>query len=358
VKILDRYLLREMAGPFGVGIVGFVMVLAVDLLFTMADLIINKGVPLWAVLKLMVYKMPSLLVLTFPVSTLFGTAMAIGRLSKDNEMVALRTSGITIFRIAFPLLTIGLAVSFLSFVTNEKIVPHANYVSNHIIRQIIYKQPLPEVKENIFFKDAYQRYYFARRVNMKDKSMEGVMVYEVTQERFPRLILAESASFQGKLWELKQGMVHKYDAKGFLNYEAAFAQMQLNVSEDVLSFTEQKAYTDMDRKELSDMIKVLGKGGMNTQALLTELFMRYSIPLTCFVFALVGVPFSLSSPRSGQTWGVMVTIVFMFTFYVFASVFRSLGRGGILPPVVAAFTPQLLFMAVGFILLYHESRFH
>ncbi|MDD5594585.1 MAG: LptF/LptG family permease, partial [Candidatus Margulisbacteria bacterium] len=341
MKTLDRYVLLEMLGPFLVGVVGFILVLTVDLLFTMADLIINKGVPVWAVLKLLLYKMPSLLVLTFPVSTLFGTAMAIGRLSKDNELVALRTSGISIFRIARPILCVGLFVSLLSFVTNERIVPYANYVSNNIIRQIIYRQPLPEVKENVFFKDPQNRYYYARRVDMKSKRMENIMVYEMTQEQYPRVIIADSALFTGKLWELHSGVVHKYDAKGYLNYEAAFTDMKLNVSEDILNFSQQKDVMDMDRQELTNMINVLGKGGASTKALLTELYLRYSIPFTCFVFALVGIPFSLSSPRSGQTWGIIVTIVFMFTFYVFASVFRSLGRGGVLPPEVAAFTPQV-----------------
>ena len=79
MKLLDRYVLREMLGPFLVGVVGFILVLTVDLLFTMADLIINKGVTVWAVLKLLLFKMPSLLVMTFPVSTLFGTAMALVR---------------------------------------------------------------------------------------------------------------------------------------------------------------------------------------------------------------------------------------------------------------------------------------
>lgn len=357
MKILDRYVLIEMLGPFLIGVLGFILVLAVDLLFTMADLIINKGVPLWAVLKLMFYKMPSLLVMTFPVSTLFGTAMALGRLSQDNEIVALRTSGITIFRISAPILAVGILVSLLSFVTNEKIVPHANFVSNNIIRQIIYKQPLPEVKENVFFKDAQNRYYYARRVNMKNKSMENVMVYEVAEGRFPRVILAESATFAGRLWELKKGVIHKYDDRGYLNYAADFEQMKLNVSDDVLSFTEQKNPADMNRKELKDMINVLGKGGVGTQALRTELYMKYSIPLTCFVFALVGIPFSLPLPRSGRTWGMVVTIVFMFTFYVFASVFRSLGKGGILLPAVAAFTPQASFVVIGFVLLYFEGRF-
>ncbi|MGB9613729.1 MAG: LptF/LptG family permease [Candidatus Margulisiibacteriota bacterium] len=358
MKIIDRYLLFEMLGPFLVGVFGFILVLAVDLLFTMADLIINKGVPVWAVLKLLLYKMPSLLVMTFPVSTIFGVAMTLGRLCEDNEMTALRTSGITLFRIAAPLLIAGAMVSILSFITNEKIVPYANYVSNNLIRQVIYKQPLPEVKENVFFKDAYNRYYYTRRVNMKNKTMENVVVYEVANEKFPRIILAQFATFSGKTWDLKQGMIYKYDDKGYLAYQASFSEMRLNVAEDILTFTEQKTYQDMDRKELSQMIKMMEKGGASTQALLTELYLRYSIPLTCFVFALVGIPFSLSAPRSGRTWGLLVTIVFMFTFYVFASVFRSLGKGGVLPPEVAAFTPQVFFMVIGLILLFREGWFH
>ncbi|MFH1386790.1 MAG: LptF/LptG family permease [bacterium] len=357
MKTLDRYIAKEMLGPFLVGVIGFILVLTVDLLFTMADLIINKGIPFWAVLKLLVYKLPSLLVMTFPVSTLFGTAMALGRLSKDNEMIALRTSGVSIYRISRPILMIGLVVSLISFVTNEKIVPHANYVSSNIIRQIIYRQPLPEVKDNVFFKDANNRYYYVRHVNLKNKTMENIMVYELTDEKYPRVITAASATFADKMWGLKDGVAHKYDEKGFLNYEAEFKEMKLNVAEDLLAFTEQKNYTDMDTKELTKMIGSLGKGGAETKSLLTELFMRYSVPLTCFVFAFVGIPFSLSSPRSGQTWGLVMTIVLMFTFYVFASVFRSLGRGGMLPPVVAAFTPQLTFMMIAAVMIYFEGKY-
>jgi lipopolysaccharide export system permease protein len=357
MKIIDRYVAREMIGPFIIGILGFILVLAVDLLFTMADLIINKGVPLGAVMKLLVYKLPSLLVLTLPVSTLFGTAMALGRLSKDNEIVAMRTSGVTLFRIARPIIFIGIVVSVLSYVNNEKIVPHANKVSTHIIRQIIYKRPLPEVQQNVFFKDAHNRHYYAGRVDMEKKTMQNIMVYEITRERFPRVIVAESGTFKGRVWDLKTGVIHKYDDKGFINYEATFDDMRLNVSEDVMQFSGQKTAQEMDSNELTSMIKMMDKGGVSTYALRTELLMKYSVPLTCFVFALIGIPFSLPSPRSGRTWGMIVTIVFMFTFYVFASVFRSLGKGGIVPPSVAAFTPQVTFTLIGAALLFYQGRF-
>lgn len=357
MKVLDRYVFSEMIGPFLIGVIGFVMVLAVDLLFTMADLIINKGVPMWAVVKLLIYKMPSIMVLTFPVSTLFATAMALGRLSKDNEIVALRTSGISLFRISVPIIIVGIMISLASYVTNEKIVPHANHVATNIIRQIVYKRPLPTVKDNVFFKDAHNRHYYARRVDMKNKTMENIMVYEVTNEKFPRVILAERATFAGRIWNLKNGTIHKYDEKGYLNYEANFAEMKLNVSEDIYSFGGHKTEQEMDSNELKNMISLLDKSGVSTQALRTELLMKYSIPLTCLVFALIGIPFSLPSPRSGRTWGLVITIVFMFTFYVIASVFRSLGKGGILPPVLAAFTPQVSFAIIGAVLLFWEGHF-
>ncbi|MFA6431863.1 MAG: LptF/LptG family permease [Candidatus Margulisiibacteriota bacterium] len=358
MKTLDRYVFVEVMGPFIVGVVGFILVLTVDLLFTMTDLVINKGVPFFTVFKLMAYKLPSFLVMTFPVSTLFGTSMALGRFSKDNELTALRTSGISLFRICFSIFAIGLMVSFISFFINEKIVPHANYVSNNIIRQIVYKQPFPEIKENVFFKDPQNRYYYAGKVNMKNKTMDNIMVYEMTNLRFPRTILALSGNFKGRMWELNQGVVHQYDNKGFTNYEASFETMRLNIGEDILNYTDQKGMADMSSGELGQMIASLGKGGGNVASLLTEFYMKYSIPLTCFVFALVGIPFSIFSPRSGRTWGLIVTIVFMFTFYVFASVFRSLGKGGILPPFAAAFSPQLLFLMIGSVLLYYEGKFH
>jgi len=357
MKVIDRYVVSETVGPFVIGIIGFVLVMTVDLLFTMADLIINKGVPLWAVLKLLLYKLPSILVMTFPVATLFGAAMAMGRLSKDNEIVALRTSGITLFRISVSILVLGAIISFISFFTNEKIVPYANHVSDDIIRQIIYRQPLPDVKDNVFFKDAQNRYYYARHVDLKHKVMENVMVYEVIGENFPRVILAQKAFFQGKIWQLKDGMIHKFNAKGYLNYEAAFSEMKLNVSEELLNFSSQKTSQEMDTGELKSMIKMVEKSGLSVNELRTELLMKYSLPLTCFVFALVGIPFSMPSPRSGRTWGVIMTIVFMFTFYVFASVFRSLGRGGLLQPAVAAFTPQITFSMIAALLLFYETKF-
>ncbi|KAF0134646.1 MAG: putative permease [Candidatus Saganbacteria bacterium] len=355
MKILDRYLLKESLSPFFLGIAGFILVMTVDLLFTFVDLIINKGIPAGAMGQLLIYKLPSILVLTFPVATLFGVAMCLGRLSKDNELAALRTSGISFLRISAPVIILAVFISLSSFIVNEKIVPYSNQRSEKIIRQIIMKQPLPEIKENIFFKDAYNRYFYVKKLDAKHKTLENILIYEITDERLPRVMSAQNARLDNLVLHLNNGVIHKFDDNGHLAYEANFNEMALNLNEDPLTTADYKSSQEMDSKELSTQIKTLGKIGASTNALATDLFMKYSVPLTPFIFALIGLPLSLPGLKSGRTWGLILTIVIMFTFYVFASVFRSLGRGGIMPPLMAAFFPQMLFGFLGIILFIKEG---
>lgn len=338
------------------GIAGFILVLTVDLLFTFVDLIINKGLPFNSMLMLLFYKLPSLLILTFPVATLFGTAMAIGRLSNDNEIAALRTSGVSFGRIAIPILLFSLLISIISFYTNEKIVPLANQKSQKIIREIVMHQPIPEIKENVFFKDPHNRYFYIQKVNTKNKTLENILVYELFGEQLPRVIIAKSAKFDNLELVLTAGKIHKFDASGHIAYEAVFDEMKMDLEEDIFSVAEQKTTDEMNSSELMAQINTLSKTGASTNSLKTDLFLKYSIPLTSFIFALIGLPLSLPGLRGSRTWGMVLTIVIMFTFYVFASVFRSLGRGEILNPFEAAWTPQALFGILGAILLYKEAR--
>ena len=334
------------------------MVMTVDLLFTFVDLIINKGIPLIAILQLLMYKLPSILILTFPVATLFGVAMAMGRLSKDNEIAALRTSGISFMRISLPIIIISIIVSGISFFTNEKIVPYANQQSQKIIREIILKQPLPDIKENVFFKDAYNRHYYVQKINYKTKVLENVMVYEIVGgENLPRVVTAQTAKIDELKLTLTSGLIHKFDNSGQLAYEATFEAMEFHLNEDPMFASDQKTTEEMNTAELGGQIQALQKSGVSTVSLQTDLLMKYSIPLTSVIFAIIGLTLSLPGMRSGRTWGMVMTIVIMFTFYVFASVFRSLGRGAILHPFLAAWTPQILFGILGMILLFKEARY-
>jgi len=357
INILDRYVIGEMAYPFIVGVIGFILIMITDILFTLIDLIINKGVPFLAVLKLLVFKLPAILVLTYPVSTLFGTAMALGRLSGDTEIVALRTSGISLYRIAMPIIVFSLFVSLASFLTNEFLVPWASNVSEGIIRQIILKKPMTQVKEKVFFKDKGNRYFYIRRVNPRNSTLNDLMIYDFEGESIPRVIMAKRAKYDGDVWNLEKGVIHKYNKDGHLAYDATFDSMKIFVSEGFLGYSEQKTSSEMNSRELGKLIGMLRKGGVNTRSLLVDFYMKFSIPLTCFVFALIGIPLALPTIRSGRALGIIMSIIVVFSFYVFASVSRSFGYGGVAHPLLAAFIPQITFLVLGSLLLFREAAY-
>lgn len=358
MKILDRYMFFELVPPFLLGIAGFILIMITDLLFTYTDLIINKGVPLLVILRLLIFKLPAIMVLTFPVATVFAVSMVFSSMSKGNEMTALRTSGISLLRISAPVILIAAGISFLSYFTNEYLVPWSNHTSENIIREMFLRQPLPEIKENVFFRDSSNRYFFVRKVDQKTNKLEDLMIYEMGEGRFPRVIIAKSAAYDGKTWLLADGFVHRYDdATGKLSYEANFSQMQLLVNENITDFTDQKTTYEMNSKELSSLVSMLKKGGLDAKVLLTDLYMKISIPATCLVFALLGIPFSLPAARSGRAFGLVFCVALIFTFYVAASVSRSLGHGGILDPFLAAWLPNVFFGILAAALIIKENCF-
>ncbi len=357
VKVLDRYIILELIPPFVIGVLGFILIMITDILFTLTDLIINKGIPFQAVLKLLVFKLPAIIVLTFPVAMLFSAAMALGRLAKDGEIVALRTSGISLLRLSLPVLLTSLVISGASYITNEKIVPSTNHISENIIRQIILKSPATQIRENVFFRDSSNRYFYVRRVDPKKSLLTDIMVYEFIGERLPRVIVAKRAKFSEGIWDLEDGIIHKYDDAGRIAYQANFGVMRIMTNENILTFTDQKTPQEMSSSELNGLILMLKRGGVNVRSLLTDFYMKISIPLTCFVFALIGIPLSIPPIRSGRAFGIVTSIVIVFSFYVFASTLRSFGHGGYLPPIIAAFTPQVLFTLLGIILLLRDEYF-
>jgi lipopolysaccharide export system permease protein len=197
-----------------------------------------------------------------------------------------------------------------------------------------------------------------RKVNSKNSTLEDILIYETGEGRFPRVISAKTAKYDGKTWVLMNGVIHRFDdASAKLSYEANFSEMEVRVNESLTTFTDQKTTYEMNSRELSAMVKMLRDGGVDAKALLTDLYMKISVPAACFIFALIGIPFSLPAIRTGRSFGVVFCVALIFTFYVFASIFRSFGHGGLVQPFTAAWLPNILFGTIGALLLIRDNYF-
>src|ERR1700729_3845144 len=179
LPILDAYIIRELVGPFAFGLGAVYVFWFANIFVLAADYLINKGAPVFLILRFLVARMPQATPMAFPFACLFGALLAFGRLAADNEITALRTSGVSFMRICRTPLLLGIGMFLISFGVNEKIAPGAVDVSTRTFYQIIYRTATLPIEPHIFRTDpATGKTFYIDSVDPAGKTMNNVMIFE------------------------------------------------------------------------------------------------------------------------------------------------------------------------------------
>lgn len=353
--IVDRYILKEILGPFLLGIAVFIVILIGDILYTLAEFIAARRVGLDVILRLLVYKMPAIMVITLPVSTLIGTLLGLGKLAKNREVQAMRLFGMSLLRIFVPVLAFGLAVAGLTLVTNEYVAPWANHQANNLIRRAAFAEAFTQVRTQVFFRGPGQRFFYVDRVDENQRVLHNVMIYEAAGS-VPRLITARRATWSAHKWSLERGVVREFDDEGFTRYEAQFASMEIAVGVDSGTFfAGQKTPEEMTAKELRRYLALFSTGGAAAMRFAVEYHRKFAVPFAAAVFALIAAPLSIHTEQGGRFLGAGLGVVLLFIYYVAMSISRAMGGVGALPPVLSAWLPNVLFAVCGIMLWVREE---
>lgn len=358
MKILDRYILKELLGPFLFGIVAFSSIfVGTDVLFRLARFYTQNGVSLGVIAQLFLLSLPRIIVLTFPMSMLLASLLAFGRLSGNSEIVAMKAGGVNFYRMVTPVLILAFLVSCATFILNESIVPASNHLYEVIVRQEIEKEKMPKSQQNVVIRNMednrLKRLFYAYEYNGETKAMDKVSMQEFNQEsKVDRIVTAEKAVWEGNSWYFYQGVMYYLNPDGKVNYTLAFKREKLNLPatpEEVLE--QQKEPDEMNVWELKEQIAVLSDQKADTNALLVNYHRRYAVPLASFIFTLIGAPLGLKPQRSGSSIGLGLSIIIIFIYYIIMTVSGALGEGGALSPAFSAWLPNLLIGISGFYLL-------
>lgn len=352
VKILDRYVVRELLPPFLMVVGVFAVILVGDILFVLTEYLARGQVGLVTLLRLLYYKTPHILVFTFPVAMLVACLLGIGRLTKDGEITALRMTGLSHTRIFLPALTFALGVALATFGVNEYVMPPANRKADRLLRESVFRDAFPHIRQDVFFRGPGNRYFYIRRVDVAARTLHGVMIYELVTEP-PRLITARQATLRDDgYWHLEDGVVRSLDADGFTTYEAGFKQFDIRVgpTETGLALQQQTA-DQMSSRDLQGHMRLLRQSGVDTQAMAVDYYFKFAAPGAALIFALLAAPLALQPVRSARFTGVAIAIVLIFVYYVILSMSRAWGRAGALPPFLGAWMANLVFLAAA-VLMY------
>jgi LPS export ABC transporter permease LptG len=366
LPILDAYIMRELIGPFTFGLGAVYVFWFANIFVLAADYLINKGAPVFLILRFLIARMPQATPMAFPFACLFGALLAFGRLAADNEITALRTSGVSFMRICRTPLLLGLGMFLISFGVNEKIAPGAVDVSTRTFYQIIYRTATLPIEPHIFRTDpATGKTFYIDYVDPDGKTMNNVMIFEQGKGTpFLDVTTARKATIQNGLIVLQGAIQTRVLPNGTvqaLTIAARDITVPLPLGDSGEKFLSQ-AYNDpyaMDAKRLSDQIafrKLTGTGGADLAGLEITLAQKYALPFASFIAVLIALPLAVRFGKKGRTLGIALSVVVLFIYYILGAVGAAFGKNGAITPWIAVWLPNVIVAAGGGYLILKEDR--
>jgi lipopolysaccharide export system permease protein len=253
--------------------------------------------------------------------------------------------------VAAPVLLVGLAVAVASGLFQELLLPRLNELGDEVDRVKIRGQ-LPrhlQSRERLWLRTADSRFFRVELLNPAVSEMYGVTVLEVDQKTFRLLarLDARRAHWSAQGWELSDGAFREFGPRGEVQ-TVPFVLTALDLQEDIDAFTKvQKQTTAMSYRELREYISRLEATGFQVKKYMVELYAKLSFPLVNLVMVLVAIPFSLHAPRGGRLFGVGLAIAIMAGYLVVHYVALAFARADLLPPLMAAWTANIIFLGLG-----------
>jgi LPS export ABC transporter permease LptG/LPS export ABC transporter permease LptF len=370
LTILDRYVLRQLAAPFGLGLLIFTFPLIIPEFMRYAEKYFAKGVSLIVVGQLIAALLPYSLTLTIPMSLLLALLIAFGRLSTDREFVALQACGVSLWQLLRPVILVSVLATAATAWVYMELIPVGNQAFRQITFNIVASSAENEVKPRVFFEGFPNIVLYARELPSTG-GWEGVFIADnrggegtsVFNARRGRAVVNRNARTVELV--LEDWTRHTLEAKG--NYAVARSrpgeQLVFNVNPEGMfpSGGLPKGLREMSVPELKARIAELRDSSqpIDNQALASATFefhKRFSIPAACFVMGLVGIALGATNRRDARMTGLVLGVAVIFLYYLLLFFGQSTVRGGRLAPWLAAWLPNLVLGAAGIVLFKWRDR--
>ncbi|MCI7693775.1 LptF/LptG family permease [Veillonella caviae] len=363
MRLLDKYILKSFIGPFLFGVFAFTSIfIGTGTLFRIAQYITEYGAPLLTVMKAFVLAMPSIIILTFPMSVLLGSLMAFSRLSSTSEIVVMRAGGLSFLRLAMPVYILALIISIGAVAFNEFVVPRTNNMYQNIVREEIVKNATPQTQDHVVLKSMNGNnlgtLMYAKHFDSASKELQMITVQQFNDNgELQQVENADRAEWNGSVWIMHDGVIYDVSAGNGVERTMKFKEQILPIKSNPKDIQQdQRKPEELTIKELRHQIKAYKAAYTNASKLEMEMYQRFTIPLASFVFALVGAPLGLQKQRSSSSIGFGISILIIFIYYGVMTFTGALGKGGALPTVVAAIIPDVLGIIAGLYLNWRVSR--
>ena len=347
---LDRYVLREWLRVFLITLLGFpILVIVIDLTDKL-DTYLSRGIKTQAVALSYVFDLPEKMFLVLPVAVLFATVFTVGSLGRHSELTAAKASGISFHRLVRPLF-LAAGAAFIGGLLLGEIAPVATSKRLEMLGEKAIRST--SSRYNFVYRADHGWVYAIRALELRTREMTDLLLErEGAGADYPTIVLAASRAIYGdtgkaapQRWMLHHGTL-RYLAGTEPGGEFAFEFDSLHSrtlnERPVDLLAEPKAPEEMRYGELRGYIDALIRSGSNARKLEVDLALKIAIPFICLLIALFGAPLAISTPKSGAAWGVAASLATTFIVLLMFQLAKAVGAGGVLPPLLAAWVPNIL----------------
>jgi LPS export ABC transporter permease LptF/LPS export ABC transporter permease LptG len=364
MRILTRYILREVTSHALIGAGIFTFVLFTRDLGRILELVVRASAPLPSVAQIFFYTVPLALTYTIPMSVLVGILIGLSRLAADSEITAMRASGMGVWNFGRILAIFVAAAWFLALINSVYVAPWSLASLGHLEDQLKGSQASYEVQPRVFYEGFPKLVLYVQDVHSAQGGAvwDGVFLADISDPSNPRITLAREGILvpegQDRLHlHLTDGSSHETDPAQLDRYQISTFQqtdIPIELSPSESKADEQLPYKAMTTRSLHERARGVD---LATQRLyLIEFHNRFALPTACLVLAMVGIPLGLSSKKSGKSGGFVLTIILVFLYYFISLVGVSLAKQGRVTPAVGAWLANIAFFAAGLFLLWQAER--
>jgi lipopolysaccharide export system permease protein len=363
-RILNRYLFVEILVPFFLGLAVFTFVLLIARILKLVELVVNRGVPLLDILETFALILPGFLELTVPMALLLAILLGFGRLASDSEVVALKTSGVSLYQMTVPVVAFTVLASLATFVIAIWVRPWANGALREQLFEVVKSRVSAGFKEKVFDTDFPGLVIYIEEIEPGGGTLKGMLISDVRRADSRNTVIAKigllvpNEDAKTVTLRLLDGTIY-----GVGGSENAFQKTDFTVYDVSLNLTnigemrpKEKDPKEMTLVELRRRIADRYAQHQPANEEKIELHRKFSIPFACVVFMLVGIPLAIPPSRAVRSRGFAMSLVLIFLYYIPLTVGQTVAEKGYVPAALGLWSPNLLFFALGSFLFVNAAR--
>ncbi len=360
VRTINRYILREIFVPFGLGLAVFTLILLIARILKLVEMVVNRGVPFLEVLKLFSYILPAFLEITVPMALLLAVLVGFGRLSSDSEITALKASGVSLSQLLRPVLFFALVVYCVALGLSLFARPWGNTLLRTALYEIAKTRASAGIKEKVFTDEFSGLVIYVDRIEPPGNTLRGVLISDSRDPAQRSTVFAQAGVLVSNeplhllTLRLLGGSIHSFNERDRSYHRTDFTTYDINLDLNAALANlrpRERDPSEMTLGQLRTAIAAKDRAHEPAFSEAVELQRKFSIPFACLAFAVLGVPLGIRPSRAVRSRGFLLSLAFIFLYYLLLTLGESLGERGVLPAAIAMWLPNILLtgLALGFL---------